>query len=134
MVVARFLLRVKDNLNQATFWNYSNPNFRLKMRFHIAIVMIIMSITAGDLIGWNRTRNTAHKHMFVRNKVDTIALLNQYRNFQKIQKLNSLVVKNIGKRARGNWEPFAVNETLKINSIIRNNIFSKSKSNCPKSQ
>ena len=69
------------------------------MRFHIAVVMIIMSITAGDLIGWNRTRNTAHKHMFVRNKVDTTALLYQYRNFQKIQKLSSLVVKNIEKRA-----------------------------------
>ena len=69
------------------------------MRFHIAVVMIIMSITAGDLISWNRTRNTAHKHMFERNKVVTPALLQQYRNFQKIQKLNSLVVKNIGKRA-----------------------------------
>ena len=61
--------------------------------------MILMHLVTGDLIGWNRTRNTAHKHMLVRNKIGNSALLNQYRQFYQIQKLKSAVVKNKRKRS-----------------------------------
>ena len=61
--------------------------------------MILMHLVKGDLIGWNRTRNTAHKHMLVRNKIGNSALLNQYRQFYQIQKLKSAVVKNKRKRS-----------------------------------
>ena len=69
------------------------------MQFKITIVMILMHFVTGDLIGWNRTRNTAHKHMLVRNKIGNSALLNQYRQFYQIQKLKSAVVKNKRKRS-----------------------------------
>ena len=71
----------------------------LKMQFKIVIVFALMQIAAGDLIGWNRTRNTAHKHMMVRNKIGDSALVDQYREFYRLQKLHSAVVKNIKKRS-----------------------------------
>ena len=69
------------------------------MQFKIIIVLALMQIAAGDLIGWNRTRNTAHKHMLVRNKIGDSALVDQYRQFYRLQKLHSAVVKNIKKRS-----------------------------------
>ena len=69
------------------------------MQFKIVIVLALMQIAAGDLIGWNRTRNTAHKHMLVRNKIGDSALVDQYRQFYRHQKLHSAVVKNIKKRS-----------------------------------
>ena len=69
------------------------------MQFKIVIVLALMQIAAGDLIGWNRTRNTAHKHMLVRNKIGDSALVDQYRQFYRLQKLHSAVVKNIKKRS-----------------------------------
>ena len=69
------------------------------MQFKIIIVLALMQIAAGDLIGWNRTRNTAHKHMMVRNKIGDTALIDQYRQFYRLQKLHSAVVKNIKKRS-----------------------------------
>jgi len=72
----------------------------LKMQFQITIiVMVLMQIIASDLIGWNRTRNTAHKHMLVRNKIGNSAFLDQYRQFYQIQKLKCAVAKNIRKRS-----------------------------------
>ena len=69
------------------------------MQFKIVIVLALMQIAAGDLIGWNRTRNTAHKHMMVRNKIGDSALVDQYRAFYRLQKLHSAVKKNIKKRS-----------------------------------
>ena len=69
------------------------------MQFQITIVMVLMQITAGDLIGWNRTRNTAHKHMLVRNKIGNSGFLDQYHQFYQIHKLKSAVAKNIRKRS-----------------------------------
>ena len=81
--------------------NHKNINHIkvLKMQFQITFLLVLMQIAAGDLIGWNRTRNTAHKHMLVRNKIGNSAILDQYRQFYKIQKLKSAVVRNIRKRS-----------------------------------
>ena len=69
------------------------------MQFKIVIVLALMQIAAGDLIGWNRSRNTAHKHMMVRNKIGDSVLVDQYRAFYRLQKLHSAIVKNIKKRS-----------------------------------
>ena len=55
----------------------------LKMLF----VIICTKIAAGDLIGFNRARNTVEKYMFLRNKIDKKSLIEQYREFYEIQKL-----------------------------------------------
>ena len=82
-----------------------------------------MQIAAGDLIGWNRTRNTAHKHMLVRNKIGNSALLDQYRKFYQIRKLKEAVAKNIRKRSADPLED-EVTEKPKLKSS-RSNRFQK---------
>ena len=53
-------------------------------------VFILTKIAAGDLIGFNRARNTVEKYMFLRNKIDKKSLIEQYREFYEIQKLKKL--------------------------------------------
>ena len=101
----RLLLRGQDYLIRNRVRKIIPKNLKAsKMQFKIAIIMVLMQIAAGDLIGWNRTRNTAHKHMLVRNKFGNTGLIDQYRQFYKIQKLRSAVVKNIKKRSADQLE------------------------------
>ena len=58
-----------------------------KMMLKLIFIVILTKIAAADLIGFNRARNTVEKWMFLRNKIDTKSLIDQYRKFYEIQKL-----------------------------------------------
>ena len=64
-------------------------------------ILIILSIqfVSGDLIGWNRARNTVYKSRFngdVNRKLDVNSLLNQYNTFRLLKNgANDLQVKVI---------------------------------------
>ena len=57
------------------------------MMLKLIFIVILTKIAAADLIGFNRARNTVEKWMFLRNKIDTKSLIDQYRKFYEIQKL-----------------------------------------------
>lgn len=57
------------------------------MMLKMIIILILTQIAAGDLIGFNRARNTVEKYMFLRNKIHRKSLVEQYREFYEIQKL-----------------------------------------------
>ena len=57
------------------------------MMLKLIFIVILTKIAAGDLIGFNRARNTVEKWMFLRNKIDTKSLIDQYRKFYETQKL-----------------------------------------------
>ena len=60
------------------------------MMLKMIFVLILTKIAAGDLIGFNRARNTVEKYMFLRNKIDKKSLIEQYREFYEIQKLKKI--------------------------------------------
>ena len=59
----------------------------------LSFVTILFNVAQGDLIGWNRGRNTVSKHMNVRNKIINSNIIDQYRKFyngqHKLQKLEA---------------------------------------------
>ena len=57
------------------------------MMLKLIFILILTQIAAGDLIGFNRARNTVEKYMFLRNKIHRKSLVEQYREFYEIQKL-----------------------------------------------
>ena len=57
------------------------------MMLKLIFILILTQIAVGDLIGFNRARNTVEKYMFLRNKIDRKPLVEQYHEFYKIQKL-----------------------------------------------
>ena len=79
---------------------------KMKLQLIIVVIFAIIHIAAGDLIGWNRGRNTAHKHMLVRNKIGNSQIIDQYLQFynnrNKLQKLQAAIKKNIRTR-RDQW-------------------------------
>ena len=56
------------------------------MMLKLIFIFILTQIAAGDLIGFNRARNTVEKYMFLRNKIHRKSLVEQYREFYEIQK------------------------------------------------
>ena len=54
------------------------------MNFQVILAFILLNVAYGDLIGWNRGRNTARKHLSSRYK-SNLQIIDQYLKFYKNQ-------------------------------------------------